>query len=571
MSRRIPQTFIHELIARADLLDVIGARVTLKKAGGSYKGLCPFHDEKTPSFTVSPDKGFYHCFGCGAHGNAIDFVIAYENRSFPEAVEALADMLHLEVPLEARDEQQPEADGLFAILREADQIYRRSLREHPAAIAYLKNRGIDGGTAAKFGLGYAPDAWDTLVRALGASARGLETLVEAGLAKVNEQGRRYDTFRDRIMFPIRDSRGRVIGFGGRVLGSGEPKYMNSPETPVFHKRQALYGIYEARQRPGRPEEILVVEGYLDVAALAQYGIEPAMATLGTATTGEHIRQLTRLSNRVVFCFDGDRAGRAAAWRAAEAALPFGGGSVEIGFLLLPEGEDPDSFVRSRGADAFRAALSGSLPLSTFLLHELRSQVQLNSSDGRAKLIALVRPLLARLPDGVYRELLTAELAELVGMTPERFRAVLDPGLAAGRPAKARRASTDRSRTLMRKLITLIVHYPRAAGRLAPVDGIEEVDVPGADLLRRLLEMTANEPQLMSAQLIEAFRDDPEGRHLQRLAVEVPLDDEPSATSVLADGLANLVAAQRKLTTAAAVKRGSASRGAGSVADSGEDM
>jgi DNA primase len=568
MSRRIPQAFIHELIARADLLDVIGGRVTLKKAGNSYKGLCPFHDEKTPSFTVSPDKGFYHCFGCGAHGNAIDFVIAYENRSFPEAVEALAEMLRLEVPLENRDEQRLETDGLFAILREADQIYRRSLRDHPAAIAYLKNRGIDGGTAARFGLGYAPDAWDTLVRALGASTRGFETLAEAGLAKVNEHGRQYDTFRDRIMFPIRDSRGRVIGFGGRVLGAGEPKYMNSPETPVFHKRQALYGLYEARQRPGRPEEIIVVEGYLDVAALAQFGIEPAMATLGTATTGEHIRQLTRLSSRVVFCFDGDRAGRAAAWRAAEAALPFGGGAVEIKFLLLPEREDPDSFVRSRGADAFRAALTASLPLSTFLLHELRNQADLASSDGRAKLIALARPLLARLPEGVYRELLTAELADLIGMSPERFRAVLDPGLETGRPAGGRRISTDRSRTLMRKLITLIVHYPRAAGRLPPVEGLDDVDLPGADLLRRLLEMAAREPQLMSAQLIEAFRDDPEGRHLQRLAAEEPLDDEPSAALVLADGLANLVATQHKLTTAAAVKRRTSGRG---IAGSDDDM
>jgi DNA primase len=553
MSRRIPQAFIHELIARADLLDVIGARVALKKAGSNYKGLCPFHDEKTPSFSVSPDKGFFHCFGCGAHGNAIDFVMTYENRSFPEAVEALADMLRLEVPVEGRDEAQPESYGLFEVLREADQIYRRSLREHPIAIEYLKNRGIDGATAARFGIGYAPDAWDTLVQSLGVGTLGIEKLVEAGLAKINEQGRRYDTFRDRIMFPIRDSRGRVIGFGGRIIGKGEPKYMNSPETPVFHKRQALYGVYEARQRPGRPEEILVVEGYLDVAALAQHGIEPAMATLGTATTADHIRQLTRLSGRVVFCFDGDRAGRAAAWRAAEAALPFGGGNVEIKFLLLPEGEDPDSLVRARGAEAFRLALLESLPLSTFLIHELRSQVDLASSDGRAKLIALVRPLLQRLPDGVYRELLTGELAELIGMASERFKALLLPTLEAGSPGKTRRTA-ERSRTLMRKIITLVLHYPKAAGGLDPVPGLDEVVVPGADLLRRLLEMTSKDPQLMPAQLIEAFRNDPEGRHLQRLASEMPLDDENAASSVLADAIANLVATQHKLTAAAAVKR-----------------
>jgi len=236
MSMRIPQTFIHELVARANLLDVIGARVALKKAGANYKGLCPFHSEKTPSFSVSPEKGFYHCFGCGVHGNAIDFVMRYENRSFPEAVEALADMLHLEVPRESQAEPQNELDSVYALLREAEQIYRRALRDHAVAIDYLKNRGIDGNTAARFAIGYAPDAWDTLVRALGGTEETLKKLIEAGLVKENDQGRRYDTFRDRIMFPIRDGRGRVIGFGGRVLGSGEPKYLNSPETPVFHKR-----------------------------------------------------------------------------------------------------------------------------------------------------------------------------------------------------------------------------------------------------------------------------------------------------------------------------------------------
>src|SRR3970040_2014937 len=296
MSRRIPQTFIHELIARADLLDVIGARVALKKAGSNYKGLWTFHNDKTPSFSVSPEKGFYHCFGCSAHGNAIDFMMRYENRSFPEAVEALADMLRLEVPFDGREEPQEEFHGLYEVLRVATQIYRPALPEHPPAVDYLKRRGIDGATASRFGLGFAPDAWDTLVGALGGTARRLERLVQAGLVKVKEQGRHYDAFRDRITFPIRDSRGRVVGFGGRVLGAGEPKYLNSPEAPGFHKRQTLYGIYEARQRPGRPEQILLVEGYMDVAALAQYGIEPAMATLGTATTADHVRQLTRLAN-----------------------------------------------------------------------------------------------------------------------------------------------------------------------------------------------------------------------------------------------------------------------------------
>ena len=552
MSMRIPQTFIHELVARANLLDVIGARVALKKAGANYKGLCPFHNEKTPSFSVSPEKGFYHCFGCGVHGNAIDFVMRYENRSFPEAVEALADMLHIEVPRESRTEPENEFESLYALLREAEQIYRRALRDHAVAIDYLKNRGIDGNTAARFAIGYAPDAWDTLVRALGGTEETLKKLVEAGLVKENDQGRRYDTFRDRIMFPIRDGRGRVIAFGGRVLGSGEPKYLNSPETPVFHKRQALYGIYEARQRPGRPEEILVVEGYMDAVALAQHGIEPALATLGTATTADHVRQLTRLANRVIFCFDGDRAGRAAAWRAAETALPFGGGSVEIKFLLLPEGEDPDSLVRKRGADDFRRRIPEALGLSTFLLHELGAQVELGTSDGRAKLITLVKPLLERLPEGVYRELLADELAAHVGMSTERFKAVLQA------PAAVRTKDPPRPRTgnrsLIRKIITMIVHYPAAAGRVGRIDGLDDIQAPGAELLRRLLEMTTATPNLMGAQLIEAFRDDPEGRYLQRLAAEVPLDDEAKAEEVLGDSLKRLVARHRQMASAEALRR-----------------
>ena len=556
MSRRIPQTFIHELIARADLLDVIGARVALKKAGSNYKGLCPFHNEKTPSFSVSPEKGFYHCFGCSAHGNAIDFMMRYENRSFPEAVEALADMLRLEVPFDGREEPQEEFHGLYEVLREADQIYRRALREHAPAVDYLKRRGIDGATASRFGLGFAPDAWDTLVGALGGTARGLERLVEAGLVKVNEQGRHYDAFRDRITFPIRDSRGRVIGFGGRVLGAGEPKYLNSPETPVFHKRQTLYGIYEARQRPGRPEQILVVEGYMDVAALAQYGIEPAMATLGTATTADHVRQLTRLANAVVFCFDGDRAGRAAAWRAAEAALPFGGGNVELKFLLLPEGDDPDSFVRSRGADEFRSRLRQAVPLSTFLLDTLKGQVDVESSDGRAKLVGLVLPLLSRLSEGgIYWRLLVDDLAQFVGMSVAEFKEVLRAETrSTSAPPAPRRARGGGKRSSIAKIIRLILHYPGAAGRVGRIEGLDTVDLPGADLLRRLLEMTAENPDFMTGQLIETFREHPEEPYLKTLAAEEILDDETVAPAVLADSLNRLVAAQRRSTAAAAVKR-----------------
>src|SRR5690554_5716361 len=436
---RIPQAFIDEIIARADIVDVVGSRVTLKKAGRDYKGLCPFHDEKTPSFWVVPSKGFVHCFGCGAHETAIGFLMRYDNLSFREAVEALAEIVGVPMPAVADDDGPRVDDGLIPLLHEADQLYRRLLRETPKAIEYLKQRGIDGPTAARFGLGYAPDAWDTVRHGLGRDERRMNKLIEAGLLIRNEQGRVYDRFRDRIMFPIRNVKGDVIGFGGRVLGSGEPKYLNSPESPVFHKGRELYGLYELRRNPGRPAEILVVEGYLDVASLAQFGVEPAVATLGTSTTADHLRRLTRLTDRVVFCFDGDKAGRAAAWRALETVLPFAGGKVEIKFLLLPEGEDPDSLVRTRGPDAFRERIADAAPLSAFLIDELATRVDVKDVDGRARLVAEAKPLLGRIPAGIYRELLVGELARLAGIEESRFAALLEQPARTGAAQAPERA------------------------------------------------------------------------------------------------------------------------------------
>jgi DNA primase len=550
MSGRIPDTFIDELLTRADIVEVIGARVALKRAGSNYKGLCPFHGEKTASFTVSPSKGFYHCFGCGAHGTVIRFLMNYENLGFPEAIEELADMLGLEVPRQ-HDAQRPRAenDGLFTVLREADQVYRTALRDAPDAIRYLKNRGIDGATAGRFTMGFAPDAWDTLLRALGTSEDRVRHLLQAGLVVENEQGRRYDRFRNRIVFPIRDARGRVIGFGGRVLDSGEPKYLNSPETPVFHKGQALYGLYEARQQHGRPQEVLVVEGYLDVASLAQHGIEPVVATLGTATTADHIRRLTRLSDRVVFCFDGDRAGRAAAWKAMETALPYGGGTVELKFLLLPEAEDPDSFVRAQGAEAFRDLVRHALPLSTFMLGELRNRSELDNADGRSRLVTLTRPLLERLPDGAYRALILQQLAQMIGMPAEGLERLV--GAPRAQPARPP-AAPDAKATRIRKTIGLVLHYPSAAAQV-DADGLEAVEQPGAPLLRALLEIAQRNPQITSAHLVERFADHPEGRYLDRLVTQVPLDDEAAAPVILADSIRLIVEKDRQKRAADALK------------------
>jgi DNA primase len=554
MAGRIPKAFIDELIARADILEVVGARVALKRAGSNYKGLCPFHGEKTPSFTVSPSKGFYHCFGCSAHGTAIGFLMAYDNLEFPEAVEALAEMMGLTVPRETSGtpERKDENDELYALLREADQLYRAALRASETAVAYLKKRGIDGPTAGRFGIGYAPDAWDTVLRALGSSEARIAKLVQAGLVVTNDSGRRYDRFRDRIMFPIRNSpRGQVIGFGGRVLDKGEPKYLNSPETPIFRKGHELYGLFEARQNPGRPKQIIVVEGYLDVASLVQHGIENAVATLGTATTTENLRRLTRLTDQILFCFDGDRAGRAAAWRALETALPYGGGTLQLKFLLLPEGDDPDSFVRSKGPEAFRELADQAAPLSDFLVKELAARVDLRTVDGRSRFQAVAKPLLKRLPEGTYRAAVMDAFGTTLRIQPDVLNQMMSDDAATVVPPRPV-AAGGRRKTLVQRAIALILHYPEAATQISEPAALAELTQPGADLLRRVLETARKLPDPTTAQLLEHFRDDPDARHLERLVAEEPLDGAEAAAGVLNDALARMADEARKSRAAEAV-------------------
>ena len=544
MAGRIPKSFIDELVARADIVEVVGARVTLKRAGSNYKGLCPFHGEKTPSFTVSPSKGFYHCFGCSAHGTAIGFLMAYDNLEFPEAVEALAEMMGLEVPRESSGvpERKDDNEELYALLREADQIYRAALRSNDKAIAYLKKRGVDGTTAGRFGIGYAPDAWDTVLKQLGTSDARIAKLMQAGLVVANDGGRRYDRFRDRIMFPIRNSpRGQIIGFGGRVLDSGEPKYLNSPETPIFRKGHELYGLYDARQSPGRPKQIIVTEGYLDVASLVQHGIENAVATLGTATTAENLRRLTRLTDRILFCFDGDRAGRAAAWRALEIALPYGGGTLELKFLLLPEGDDPDSFVRTKGPDAFRALAKDAAPLSDFLVNELSARVDMGSVDGRSRFQAIAKPLLKRLPDGTYRAAVMDAFATALRLTPDVLDVLMtDDKEPARAPARVTQGGAKR-KTVVQKVINLALHYPGAAARTGDSERLAALNQPGADLLRRVFAAAAEIADGSTARVLETLRDDPDFQYLERIVAEPPLaiETEDDAAKELAASLEHL--------------------------------
>ena len=392
----------------------------------------------------------------------------------------------------------------------------------------------------------------------GSASPAVDRLIRAGLVARNEQGRTYDRFRNRIMFPIRDGRGRVIGFGGRLIESGEPKYLNSPDTPLFDKGRTLYGLYEARQTPGRPTRIVVVEGYIDVIALDQYGVGPAMATMGTAATAENMRHLTRLSDRVVFCFDGDRAGRDAAVRAVQAVLPFGGGKVAIEFVLLPEGEDPDSFVRGQGAEPFNALLGKAVPLSTFLITQAANGLDLDNADGRSRLASRVLPMLEKLPDGLYRELILAELAEKTGLSPAKLtpgpRPADERAPAAPRPTALERPAPESGRSIMQRAVSLLLHYPQAAATAAEVAGLDQIDAPGADLLRRLLEITGNAPRITTGELIETFRDDPDGRWIERLAKDEPLDDVAAAPGVLRDSLKRLVDRHRRKTEVEALRR-----------------
>ena len=550
MAGRIPQHFIDELMQRADIVEIIGSRIQLKKAGRDYNACCPFHGEKTPSFTVSPAKGFYHCFGCGAHGTALGFLMEYDRLEFVPAVEELAARLGLEVPREDSAQQPAPLAPLYAVLDRAADYYEQALRAHPAAVEYLRGRGLDGETAKTFRIGYAPPGWDGLLAQFDRGEETRQHLLAAGLIVPREGASgHYDRFRDRIMFPIRDSRGRVVGFGGRVLGSGEPKYLNSPETAVFHKGQELYGLYEARQAERRLSRLLVVEGYMDAVSLARHGIRDVVATLGTATTGEHLRRLFRVVPEVVFCFDGDRAGRAAAWRALQATLPELREGRQVRFLFLPEGEDPDSLVGREGPAAFGARLGQATPLSDYLLQELRQQAGSDSLDSRARLAELARPLVGLLPAGVYRELLTDRLAQEVGLQPQRLTAALGGMPAPEPPAPPARRAAHRPpggrASVVGQAIALVLSYPQVAATIVPPPGLASARLKGAGLLAELLQLTRAHPDLNPGALLERFRDRSEGPHLSALLAAPTQVGESGARAELADSLQRILALERE--------------------------
>lgn len=534
MRGRIPDSFIDELLARVDIVDVIERRVPLKKAGREWTACCPFHNERTPSFYVSPAKQFFHCFGCGAHGSAIKFLMDYERLEFPDAVEELAQAVGLKVPREGGRDDAPREDktDLYAVLDAAARWYEGELPKSTDAKAYCSKRGLDADTIARFRIGWAPAGFDGVIRSLGSSERRMQLLTEAGMVASNERGSKYDRFRERLMFPIMDRRGRVIAFGGRVLQAEQgPKYLNSPETPLFHKGRELFALWQVKQANSNLARIVVVEGYMDVIALHQAGLPIAVATLGTATTPEHTEVLFRAAPDVVFCFDGDRAGRAAAWKALESALPRLRDGRQAYFLFLPEGEDPDTLVRKEGKDGFEKRLREATPLSEYFFGELSHDVDMANLDGRARLAERARPLIARLPDGAFRDLMAQELEKRSGA-----RAVLEAEPGARR-AVQRPVAVQRS--LVRSAISLLLAQPGMADQIDKPYGFLRLDKPGVELLAELLDLARSRPGINPAMLVEHFAERPEYPALQKLMATTVVGEPETQQTEFFDALVRM--------------------------------
>ena len=544
MAGRIPRNFIDDLIARTDIIDFIDSRVKLKKQGKDYRACCPFHNgHNNSSFSVSSERQFYHCFNCGASGNVLSFIMEYDGIEFVDAVETLADQLSIEVPREetgsGKRQQITYIDrkDLYLLMADIAIFYQQQLRTHKNSkqvIDYLKGRGLSGQTVKDFKIGYAPDGWDEVRKRFAVSSNVEKQLIEIGMLIAKEKSGSYDRFRDRLMFPIHDRRGRVIGFGGRVLGEGEPKYLNSPETPIFHKGKELYGLYQVKQAYKEIKRILVVEGYMDVVALGQFNIDYAVASLGTSTTPDHIQLLFRSTSEVICCFDGDKAGKAAAWRALENALPFIQDGRTLRFMFLADGEDPDSYVQKEGKEAFENMIEHALPLSDFLFQHLLSQVDMSIADSKAKLAQLAIPLMNKLPDTVFRQMMEERLITLLGIEKEGLNKLLPTAKTAYRTDKKQKV------TPMRLAISVLLQHPSIAYGLPEFPEFKEMNLPGLSLLNSLLEICRSTPNISTGQLLEHWRDKPESKQLNKLAVWQNDITEESYEAFFLDTLENFL-------------------------------
>ena len=512
MAGRIPQNFIDDLISRSDIVEVINARVPLKRKGKEYTACCPFHNEKTPSFTVSENKQFYYCFGCHAKGNVIGFLMDYEHLSYVDAIESLAADQHLDVPHEDNGrpaQQQQDKQPLYNILNQASELYQQQLKTSQRAIDYLKQRGLSGEIAKQFKIGYAPEGWDFLISHLGKSKDHLLALSKTGLIVTNENDRTYDRFRDRIIFPITDQRGRVIGFGGRILDQGEPKYLNSPENEVFHKGYELYGLYEVKHALRKIERIIVVEGYMDVVALAQHGINYAVASLGTATTTEQIQKTFRTTHEIIFCYDGDNAGKKAAWRALENTLSVIRDGMVAKFLFLPEKEDPDTMVRKEGKDAFEQRIKNATTLSEFLFERLKAESDISSREGKAQLASKANKLIQKMHNSLFKDLLIEELSSIVGLSHQHLESKITIGEDKKTPLPKKVTPVRGQQILINKTriaIALLLQNPALASQHKVPDSFKQALNKGLPLLYTLQKTIESNPEISSAALLERFRD-----------------------------------------------------------------
>jgi len=532
---RIPDAFIDDLLARSDIVEVVGSRVPLKRQGKEYSARCPFHDERSASFTVSPTKQFYHCFGCGAHGTAISFLMNYDRLEFLDAVDELAKRVGMEVPRDTQPrtaQQQDDSRELYAALDAATRFFQKSLEGSDTARAYLDQRGVDEENRTRFAIGYAPDGYSALKDALGKDERRMKLLDRAGLFSKNDRGHVYDKFRDRVMFPIFDRRGRVIAYGGRVLEKDDgPKYLNSPETALFHKGRELYGLWQVRQASQKIERLIVVEGYMDVVSLFQFGVTQAVATLGTATTPDHAELLFRNAPDVFFCFDGDAAGRRAGWRALESVLPRMKDGRQAFFLFLPDGEDPDTIVRKEGKDGFDERLKQATPLSQFFFDELTREVNMATLDGKARLAERARPMLAQIPDGAFGDLMKQQLATLTGLGAK-------PAAAPASRPPARAVAPAQRRSLVRAAIAILLQQPSLAMTLEG-HHFSGLRLPGVELLIELLTLVEQRPDISTGALLEHFEGREEQESLHKLAAQTLPGDEAMWNQELHDAVAQL--------------------------------
>lgn len=550
MAGRISRQFIDDLLSRADIVELVDSRVPLKKAGKNYQACCPFHNEKSPSFTVSQDKQFYHCFGCGEHGNAISFLMEFDRLDFVDAVEELASHCSMEVireenhasPAEQRRQQQvyQQKQDDYELLNQVSRFYQQQFKQatdKDVAINYLKGRGLSGEVVKRFAMGYVSDAWDGMMKVFGRNGQANQQLVELGMAIESDKGRPYDRFRGRIMFPIRDKRGRVIGFGGRVLGDEKPKYLNSPETRIYHKGQELYGLYEAKQANKQLTRLVVVEGYMDVVALAQHGVDYAVASLGTSTTYEQLQTLFRTVKEVICCYDGDRAGRDAAWRAMENALPLIRDGFSLKFVFLPDGEDPDSLIRAQGQQAFEAILDSAMPLSKFLFDKFLEDNPTNSAEENVALIDKLQPFIQKMPDSFLKDSMNEEMASRFGLSSEKR--LLELQKRNANPVK-KVVKKQSKVTPVRLAIALLLEHPHIVSALPDISVLEPLDMPGIALLNQLLVLCQQRPEVKTSQILESFRGTEYGVQLSKLMCWQHHVEPDAAEEVFLDSIEKLL-------------------------------